>query len=98
MNISTNRFFVNRRGEQLGIHSIEYIYKRLKEHAGINTFSSPHYLRHTFATNLLSNGADLRSVQELLGHNSVSITEIYAEVTTQRKKEVLDKYNFRNTI
>jgi integrase/recombinase XerC/integrase/recombinase XerD len=63
MNISTNNFFVNRRGEQLGIHGIEYIYNRLKEHAGINTFSSPHYLRHIFATNLLSNGADLRPMR-----------------------------------
>lgn len=98
MNISTDKLFVNRSGNQLGIHGIEYIYKRIKENAGINQSSTPHYLRHTFATNLLSNGADLRSVQELLGHSSVAITEIYTEITTQRKKEVLDKYNFRNTL
>lgn len=98
MNISTNKLFVNRSGNQLGIHGIEYIYKVIKLDSGINLFSTPHYLRHTFATNLLSNGADLRSVQELLGHSSVSITEIYTEITTQRKKEVLDKYNLRNTL
>lgn len=98
MNISTDKLFVNRSGNQLGIHGIEYIYKQIKENAGINPSSTPHYLRHTFATNLLSNGADLRSVQELLGHSSVAITEIYTEITTQRKKEVLDKYNFRNTL
>ena len=98
MNISTDKLFVNRSGNQLGIHGIEYIYKRIKENAGINPSSTPHYLRHTFATNLLSNGADLRSVQELLGHSSVAITEIYTEITTQRKKEVLDKYNLRNTL
>lgn len=98
MNVSTDKLFVNRSGNQLGIHGIEYIYKRIKENAGINPSSTPHYLRHTFATNLLSNGADLRSVQELLGHSSVAITEIYTEITTQRKKEVLDKYNFRNTL
>lgn len=98
MNISTNKIFVNRSGNQLGIHGIEYIYKQIKENAGINPSSTPHYLRHTFATNLLSNGADLRSVQELLGHSSVAITEIYTEITTQRKKEVLDKYNVRNTL
>lgn len=98
MNISTDKLFVNRSGNQLGIHGIEYIYKRIKENAGINSSSTPHYLRHTFATNLLSNGADLRSVQELLGHSSVAITEIYTEITTQRKKEVLDKYNLRNTL
>ena len=98
MDISTDKLFVNRSGNQLGIHGIEYIYKRIKENAGINPSSTPHYLRHTFATNLLSNGADLRSVQELLGHSSVAITEIYTEITTQRKKEVLDKYNFRNNL
>lgn len=98
MNTSTDKLFVNRTGNQLGIHGIEYIYKRIKENAGVNQSSTPHYLRHTFATNLLSNGADLRSVQELLGHSSVAITEIYTEITTQRKKEVLNRYNLRNAL
>lgn len=98
MNVTTSKLFVNRSGNQLGIHGIEYIYKKLKENTAVNPCSTPHYLRHTFATNLLSNGADLRSVQELLGHSSVSITEIYTEITTQRKKEVLNKYNLRNNI
>lgn len=92
----TDKVFVNRYGDQLGIHGIEYIYNHLKKEAGINTSSTPHYLRHTFATNLLANGADLRSVQEILGHSSVSTTERYTEVTTKRKKQVLDKYNYRN--
>ena len=94
----TDKIFVNRYGNQLGIHGIEYIYNKLKEEANINVKSTPHYLRHTFATNLLANGADLRSVQEILGHSSVSITERYTEVTTKRKKQVLDKYNYRNKI
>lgn len=94
--VDTDKVFVNRYGKQLGIHGIEYIYNRLKKEAGINTRSTPHYLRHTFATNLLANGADLRSVQEILGHSSVSTTERYTEVTTKRKKQVLDKYNYRN--
>lgn len=93
---NTDKVFVNRYGNQLGVHGIEYIYNRLKMEAGINTRSTPHYLRHTFATNLLANGADLRSVQEILGHSSVSTTERYTEVTTKRKKQVLDKYNYRN--
>ena len=93
---NTDKVFVNRYGNQLGIHGIEYIYNHLKKEAGINIRSTPHYLRHTFATNLLANGADLRSVQEILGHSSVSTTERYTEVTTKRKKQVLDKYNYRN--
>ena len=94
----TDMVFVNRYGKQLGIHGIEYIYNTLKTAAKINPNSTPHYLRHTFATQLLSNGADLRSVQELLGHSSVSITEIYTEVTANRKKQILNKYNYRNKL
>lgn len=94
----TNMVFVNRFGKQLGIHGIEYIFKTLKQTAEINPLATPHYLRHTFATNLLSNGADLRSVQELLGHSSVAVTEIYTEVSVNRKKQVLNKYNYRNKI
>lgn len=96
--INTDKLFVNRYGEQLSIHGIEYIYKTIKTACGIDNKSTPHYLRHTFATNLLANGADLRSVQEILGHSSVSITEIYTEVTLNRRKEVMDKYNYRNTL
>lgn len=98
-NISkSDKLFINRYGEQLSIHGIEHIYNKIKEGAGITEHSTPHYLRHTFATNLLSNGADLRSVQELLGHASVATTEIYTEVSAKRKIEVLDKYNYRNVL
>ena len=96
MPIKTDKVFVNRSGNQLSIHGIEYIYRKMRDLSGINGKSTPHYLRHTFATNLLSNGADLRSVQELLGHASVSTTEIYTEISTARKKQVLDEFNYRN--
>ena len=94
----TDKVFVNRYGNQLGIHGIEYIYKTVTAAAGLQAHSTPHYLRHTFATNLLANGADLRSVQELLGHASVSTTEIYTEVTAKRKKQVMDRFNYRNKL
>lgn len=94
----TNKVFVNKYGNQLNIHGIECIYNTVKKGAGINPKSTPHYLRHTFATNLLANGADLRSVQEILGHSSVATTEIYTEVSVKRKKQVLNKYNYRNKL
>ena len=95
---NTNKIFVNRFGNQISIHGIEYIYNSVKKSCGINEHSTPHYLRHTFATNLLANGADLRSVQEILGHSSVTTTEIYTEVTMKHKKHILTKYNYRNSI
>lgn len=98
MTVHTDKVFVNRYGNQLGIHGIEYIYHNATIVAGLNGHSTPHYLRHTFATNLLANGADLRSVQEILGHASVSTTEIYTEVTAKRKKQVLTRYNYRNKL
>ena len=90
--------FVNRYGQPLSIHGIEDIYKKYIKKAQITKKSTPHYLRHTFATNLLANGADLRSVQEILGHASVATTQIYTEVTTNRKKQVLKKFNYRNKL
>lgn len=97
-NVNTENVFVNRYGEPISIHGIEYIYNTIKRKAGINLSSTPHYLRHTFATNLLSNGADLSSVQEILGHSSVATTEKYTEVTTKCQKQVLNKYNYRNKL
>lgn len=89
--------FVNRYGNLLSIHSIEAIYEKYRKKANLPK-STPHYLRHTFATNLLNNGADIRSVQELLGHSNISTTEIYTEVSSIRKQEVLLKYNYRNNL
>ena len=90
--------FINRNGQPISTHGIEDIYAKYAKRAKINEKSTPHYLRHTFATNLLANGADLRSVQEILGHASVATTQIYTEVTTNRKKQVLKKYNYRNKL
>ena len=97
-NCESNYLFVNKNGSQISINSIDNIYRKYKKKAKINKHSTPHSLRHTFATNLLANGADIRSVQEILGHSNVSITERYTEVTTKRKVEVLSKYNYRNSL
>jgi len=97
-NCNNKYLFVNRYGQPLSIHGIEDIYKKYIKKAQITTKSTPHYLRNTFATHLLANGADLRSVQEILGHASVATTQIYTEVTIARKKQVLSKFNYRNKI
>ena len=91
-----NFLFVNRRLSPISIHAIEDIFFKYRDLAKINPKATPHYLRHTFATNLLANGADLRAVQEILGHSNIAITERYTEVTTTRKIKVLKKYNYRN--
>ncbi|MCH5180288.1 MAG: tyrosine-type recombinase/integrase [Erysipelotrichales bacterium] len=96
-NVQNTNLFINRYGSTLSIHSIEEIYEKYRKKANINN-STPHYLRHTFATNLLSNGADIRSVQEILGHASISTTEIYTEVSINRKIEVLKRFNYRNNL
>ncbi len=95
---SLNALFVNKYGSRLSIYSIEDIFYKYRDLSGIDARSTPHFLRHTFATQLLSNGADLRAVQEILGHSSISTTQIYTEVSTERKKQVLLKFNSRNTL
>lgn len=74
--------FVNHRGERLTDSGIQYILKKMIEKSSLTAEIHPHMFRHTFATHLLNNGADLRTVQELLGHSSLSSTQIYTHVTT----------------
>lgn len=90
--------FVNKYGKRLSIYSIENIFYKYREISQINPKATPHYMRHSFATQLLNNGAGIRDVQELLGHNSIVTTQIYTEISLGRKREVLTKYNGRNFI
>ena len=83
--------FINKHGQRLSQRSIRRQLDKYLQVAGIPVHISPHTLRHSFATHMLNNGADLRSVQELLGHESLSSTQIYTHLTTTRLKEVYDK-------
>lgn len=77
---------------RLSIRGIQRIVEKYRRTAGISMSVSPHTLRHSFATTLLQQGADLRSVQEMLGHKNVATTQIYTHVTNPRLKEIHDKY------
>ena len=89
----TPYLFVNTKGEQIKRTSIEYIVNNIMKQTSVKHKISPHTLRHSFATHLLNNGADLRSVQELLGHESLDTTEIYTHISNERLRSVYLKYH-----
>ncbi len=88
--------FLNKFGGPLTPRSVERLMKKYLLLANLNSDRSPHALRHSFATHLLDAGADLRSVQELLGHASLSTTQIYTHVSIERLKEVYEKSHPRS--
>jgi integrase/recombinase XerC len=90
-NFDSKVLFVNKHGKRLSTRSVRRKMDKYLKIAGLDPSISPHTLRHSFATHMLNNGADLRSVQELLGHQSLSTTQIYTHLTTRRLKEVYDK-------
>jgi len=83
--------FLNNRGGRLSDRSVRNILNKYVEQASIAQKISPHVLRHSFATHLLDNGADLRSVQEMLGHADISTTQIYTHLTNKRLRSVYEK-------
>ena len=93
---STDIVFLNRYGRQLTRAMIFTIVKRLAQEADIHKTISPHTLRHSFATHLLQNGADLRIIQQLLGHESIVTTEIYTHINIQDLREAVLKYHPEN--
>jgi integrase/recombinase XerD len=93
--LAKDTVFLNQHGKPLTRAMIFTIVKRLAEKAGIRKTISPHTFRHSFATHLLENGADLRAIQQMLGHESITTTEIYTHIDRKHLTEVINRYHPR---
>ncbi len=91
INNNSKYLFVNEKSEKMDITEIEKIIKDIVYNLSIKSHVTPHTFRHTFATHLLNNGADIKTVQELLGHSSLNTTGIYTHVSNERLKEIYFK-------
>ena len=87
----TDKLFINQKGEPLTTGGIRYIINRYSGPEGTNHHMNPHAFRHTFATTMIGNGADVRLVQEMLGHSSISTTQRYTHITTEKLIETYNK-------
>jgi len=88
--------FLSRKNRQISRNMVFYIVKDLAQKAGIKKIISPHTFRHTFATHLVENGADLRAVQAMLGHESITTTEIYTHITNEYLRDNIMRFHPRN--
>ncbi|MDY6935397.1 MAG: tyrosine-type recombinase/integrase [Spirochaetota bacterium] len=89
----TEPLFVNSAGKRITVRGIFYIVDKRAKSAGMMERVSPHMLRHSFATELMNQGADIRAIQEMLGHKSISATQVYTHTTKERLKSVYEKYH-----
>jgi integrase/recombinase XerC len=96
INFDSKVLFVNKHGRRLSTRSVRRKMDKYLKMAGLDPAISPHTLRHSFATHMLNNGADLRSVQELLGHQSLSTTQVYTHLTTTKLKDVYENAHPRS--
>lgn len=91
-------FFLNKNKERLSEQSVRILLKTLETEIGLDQHITPHMLRHTFATQLLEEDVDIRYIQRILGHSSISTTQIYTHVSSHKQKEILVMKNPRNAI
>ena len=89
--IGTNYVFLNSRGEKLTTRGVEYILQEIENKTGVTLSLHPHKFRHSFATHLLNQGLDLRTIQELMGHSSLSSTQVYTHVSNQKMHDEYEK-------
>lgn len=92
----TGTFFINNTGHPLSDQSVRYMINKYAQMAGIKKHITPHMFRHTFATSLLENDVDIRYIQAMLGHSSISTTQIYTHVSTSKQRKILETRHPRN--
>ena len=95
---SSNHFFLNRLGNSLSDQSVRYMIQKYSGQAGISLHITPHMFRHSFATFLLEEDVDLRYIQRLLGHSSITTTQIYTHVTLKKQRDILTYKHPRNKL
>ncbi len=87
---TTDALFLSRRNKRLTVRGVRYAFEGMKRAAGIEGAATPHTLRHSFATHLLEHGADLMVIKELLGHENLSTTQIYTNISLEHVRQTYD--------